>query len=179
MRPESDDVTAGTFDVGLAADDLDAYLLELSLDFLPALRTEGWEVEVEDSFPYRIVSGEATWYADVLPQEKTDWFDLELGVEVEGERISLLPVLLGLLRAPGWTLTPDDIAALPDEGSISRSVAGRAGSSHFDRPCQDDSRDPRGASRGRESRSQRHGSNCRDGIPRCSPSWRKGSAGTV
>ena len=116
--PGADDPTVGGFEVGMAADDLDAYLLGLSLDIVPALRASGWEVEVDVSFPCRTVGGEATWYADVRPQEKTDWFDLELGVEVEGERISLLPVLLGLLRTPGWNLTPDEIAALPDDGCM-------------------------------------------------------------
>ena len=113
-----DEAAADGFDLGMEVDDLDAYLMGLSLDVVPALRAEGWEVEVDESFPYRVLGGHETWYADVRPQEKTDWFDLELGVEVEGERISLLPVLLGLLRDPSWTLTPDQIAALPDDGCI-------------------------------------------------------------
>ena len=47
-----------------------------------------------------------------------DWFGLEIGIEVDGKRVSLLPILLGVLSDPRWRLTPEQIAALPDDGYL-------------------------------------------------------------
>jgi superfamily II DNA or RNA helicase len=59
----------------------------------------GWRVEVDAGYPFRVVEREAAWYARVEPREEPlDWFGLELGVDVDGARIDLLPVLLDLLE---------------------------------------------------------------------------------
>ncbi len=58
----------------------------------------GWHVEIDPAYPFRVGDAEPTWYARVEPRdEPADWFGLELGVEVNGTRIDLLPVLLDLL----------------------------------------------------------------------------------
>ncbi len=74
---------------------------------LPRLEEHGWHVQVDEQYPYRIVEGEPKWYASALPDDdRTDWFSLELGVEVAGQRVNLLPVLLDLLdRTGGGSLT--------------------------------------------------------------------------
>jgi hypothetical protein len=65
---------------------------------LPRLRELGWRVEVDDAYRYQVVEGDVPWYAVVEPDdEKPDWFGLELGVEIDGRRFNLLPVLLDLL----------------------------------------------------------------------------------
>ncbi|MCC6875348.1 MAG: DEAD/DEAH box helicase, partial [Sandaracinaceae bacterium] len=73
---------------------------------VPKLRALGWEVIVDESYPSRVVEEEPEWYANVDPDgERPDWFALELGVELEGRRVSLLPALVGLLeRSRGSTL---------------------------------------------------------------------------
>ncbi len=64
---------------------------------VPQLRALGWRVELEDDYPYRVVE-DVAWYAHVEPDEKRpDWFGLELGVEIEGRRVNLLPALVDLL----------------------------------------------------------------------------------
>jgi superfamily II DNA or RNA helicase len=90
--------------------------LELSRHELPILQDEGWRIVVDDSYPYRIVEGDARWYAEVHEETGSPWFDLEVGIEVDGKRLSLLPILLGVLSDPRWRLTPDQIASLPDDG---------------------------------------------------------------
>ncbi|MFW5920936.1 MAG: DEAD/DEAH box helicase, partial [Polyangiales bacterium] len=66
---------------------------------VPQLRRMGWVVEIADDYPYQVVEGDVSWYADVEPEdERPDWFSLELGVEVDGQRINLLPVMLELLE---------------------------------------------------------------------------------
>jgi superfamily II DNA or RNA helicase len=68
---------------------------------LPQLRALGWDVRVEADFPYRVLA-EAPWYSRIEPDdEKPDWFNLELGIEVGGHRIDLLPVLLSTLEDAG------------------------------------------------------------------------------
>jgi superfamily II DNA or RNA helicase len=61
---------------------------------LPQLRALGWDVRVDDAYPYRVLH-EPPWYSSLAADEdKPDWFNLELGIEVGGHRVDLLPVLL-------------------------------------------------------------------------------------
>ena len=65
---------------------------------VPRLRELGFRVEVATDFPWRIAEPEPPWYAALEPVSgRTNWFDLELGIEVEGRRVNLLPALLDLL----------------------------------------------------------------------------------
>jgi superfamily II DNA or RNA helicase len=65
---------------------------------LPRLRELGFRVEVAADFPWRIAEPEPPWYAALEPVSgRTQWFDLELGIEVDGRRVNLLPALLDLL----------------------------------------------------------------------------------
>lgn len=65
-------------------------------DCVPALRADGWQIEIAEDFGYQIVeAAEDAWFtdlaADVVGQ---DSFSLDLGIEVEGQRISLVPLLV-------------------------------------------------------------------------------------
>jgi superfamily II DNA or RNA helicase len=58
----------------------------------------GWRVEVDPLYPFRLLERDVEWYARIEPHDgATDWFALELGVEVDGTRIDLLPLLLDVL----------------------------------------------------------------------------------
>ena len=76
---------------------LDAEWWRLLHRDVPRLRAEGWAVTVEPSFRHRVVPGDGDWRA-TLGEAAGGWFALELGVEVEGQRIPLLPVLAQALR---------------------------------------------------------------------------------
>jgi superfamily II DNA or RNA helicase len=68
---------------------------------LPQLQALGWKVEVSREYPYQVVP-QASWYSELVPAvAKPDWFGLELGVEIAGHRVDLLPVLLGMLEDGG------------------------------------------------------------------------------
>ena len=41
---------------------------------------------------------EEDWYAE-LKKKKGGWFDLELGVDLHGMRINLLPIILSIIRS--------------------------------------------------------------------------------
>jgi superfamily II DNA or RNA helicase len=62
-------------------------------------RSLGWRVEVDPAYPFRVVEKDPTWYARIEPSDdRPDWFGLELGVDIDGTRIDLLPILLDLLE---------------------------------------------------------------------------------
>ena len=63
---------------------------------LPHLQAEGWRLEFDDSFRFRTARA-GQWQARLAPSGN-DWFDLELGIDVDGKRIDLLPILLTALR---------------------------------------------------------------------------------
>lgn len=77
---------------------------------VPQLRSLGWKVEVDRDYPFKVVQGEPRWYANVEraggsgdgEPERPDWFGLELGVDLDGRRVNMLPALLELIeRADG------------------------------------------------------------------------------
>jgi superfamily II DNA or RNA helicase len=62
------------------------------------LRTLGWELEVAPDYPFLVAPADTPWYATVEPDaELPDWFSLELGVEVAGKRVDLLPLIVAML----------------------------------------------------------------------------------
>ncbi|MBR0654950.1 DEAD/DEAH box helicase [Plastoroseomonas arctica] len=66
-----------------------------------ALREEGWQVEVATDFPLRIVLPDSDVDARLQEGQGTgaiDWFDLELGVIVDGKRLDLVPLLLRMIE---------------------------------------------------------------------------------
>jgi superfamily II DNA or RNA helicase len=85
---------AGDPDVYVASGDLPHWVSLLREGF-PALERDGWHIERAPGFRLSLVEPER-WYADVA--DSGDWFDLELGIEVEGQRVPLLPVVLALTR---------------------------------------------------------------------------------
>lgn len=49
------------------------------------------------SFPYNIVYADDEWYAEVQ-DDSNHWFNVELGINLDGTRVNLIPILLELLR---------------------------------------------------------------------------------
>jgi SNF2 family DNA or RNA helicase len=82
---------------------------------IPALRKSGWEIDIADDYPYRVVDDPIDdWYSSLDENAGYDWFNLELGITLKGEKINLLPVLQQLLKklhADGNTL--DNLTAKP------------------------------------------------------------------
>jgi superfamily II DNA or RNA helicase len=69
---------------------------------VPQLRNLGWRVEIDPEYPWQTIDNDAPLYAAAMPEDKRpDWFGIELGVEVDGQRIDLLPALLELLDTAG------------------------------------------------------------------------------
>jgi hypothetical protein len=64
----------------------------------------GWQIDFADDFRHRLLEVEA-WDADLVESEN-GWFDLDMGIIVEGERLPLgarcSPPCSGVTGA-GWT----------------------------------------------------------------------------
>ncbi|MDH3660456.1 MAG: SNF2-related protein, partial [Alphaproteobacteria bacterium] len=98
-------------------------LLEFSYHHVPALRAEGWTVEVDEDYPIHIADAGEDWFAEVEEGSGIDWFGVELGIMVDGERVSVLPLLLDLLETMQYgahlgdleALTADEITFVPLE----------------------------------------------------------------
>jgi superfamily II DNA or RNA helicase len=71
--------------------------LNFLLTVLPALRAEQWDVQVEDTFPYRLAQAD-DWFGDLTTDQRQGWFNLRLGVLVNGQQVNLLPALARYLQ---------------------------------------------------------------------------------
>ncbi|MCC6901407.1 MAG: DEAD/DEAH box helicase [Polyangiaceae bacterium] len=63
------------------------------------LRALGWQVEVDADFQFQVVGNADRWALRLSEaRDKAEWFQLELGLEVDGEVIDLVPALIKLLE---------------------------------------------------------------------------------
>jgi superfamily II DNA or RNA helicase len=87
------------------------------LDFLnqraAELRAEGFEIRIDDDFPYRLTTVAGAFDAE-FEGSGIDWFELALGVEIDGERRDLAPMLATLVSNPAFT--PDMVKKLAEDG---------------------------------------------------------------
>lgn len=102
---------------------------DFSMDDLPKLRARGWDIEIADDYPYRVVDEPIEeWYSSVEEGEGNDWFTLELGIMLKGEKINLMPVLQQLIQQWQKQLTLSNnalesiLAPLPDGRFIALPV---------------------------------------------------------
>jgi superfamily II DNA or RNA helicase/uncharacterized Zn finger protein len=74
-----------------------------------------WQLDIADSFPLKVIDEIEEWYSDLDEGSGIDWFSLSLGVVVNGEKVNLLPLLVNLIRSRFHSLSPEEIAAMPDD----------------------------------------------------------------
>lgn len=69
------------------------------LDFLKSLTKNGWAIKVDPSFPCKWVEEIENLYADIEEiHTGSSWFDLNLGIVLDGEKINLSPILQRLIE---------------------------------------------------------------------------------
>jgi superfamily II DNA or RNA helicase len=89
-----------------------AHWLRFAEGDLDALSDAGWHVQKSAKYRYDVVAVE-DWYADIdEPAEAGNaWFELELGIVVNRQRVPLLPVLVQLIRSAPLEFDPSVLAA--------------------------------------------------------------------
>ncbi len=113
-------------DIGLIADEyslddalqLDPVLIpETWLDFMlnhkQRLISEGWEIKIAMDFDFQF-DEVSDWYAQIN-QDSNDWFKLELGVDIDGESVNLLPFLVSYLDTLKGAKSVTDLQQYPDD----------------------------------------------------------------
>ena len=83
---------------------------------VPQLRGEGWKIDIAADFRFDLAPI-AGWYADV-DESSNQWFDLEIGIDVEGEKVSLIPILVKLIHASPAEWRPAAVDAMKDDAKI-------------------------------------------------------------
>ena len=69
----------------------------------PRLRTEGWRIEIEPGFAPPLAEADGDVDAILHEGSGIDWFEFDVGVSVDGQRVNVLPQIIDLLKA-----APDD-----------------------------------------------------------------------
>ncbi|MFB9069450.1 DEAD/DEAH box helicase [Pseudofulvimonas gallinarii] len=75
-------------------------------DVLERLEANGFQIEYLEGFPRRHWAELGDWYAD-LEAGGSAWFDLSLGIDIDGQRVDLLPILRRLLGDRHFPLQPE------------------------------------------------------------------------
>lgn len=84
--------------------------LDFMIEDVPRLRDLGWIIDIQADFPYRVAEVGDDISAKIEEPSGNDWFSLDLGIDVDGERISLLPILVQTFQQ----YTPEQIRTLTD-----------------------------------------------------------------
>ncbi|NOZ52852.1 MAG: DEAD/DEAH box helicase [Gammaproteobacteria bacterium] len=77
--------------------------VDFQLNDIPKLQTQGWRIVRDDEFRYPLAEIQR-WYCEANPTQASknlddqDWFDIGLGVEIDGKHIDLLPTFVKLLH---------------------------------------------------------------------------------
>jgi superfamily II DNA or RNA helicase len=83
---------------------------------LPQLRAAGWQIEMKKEFRFNLaIVGE--WYGNV-EESNNDWFNIEIGIEVDGARLSLIPILIKLIRFSPTDWSAEALARRGDDAPV-------------------------------------------------------------
>ncbi len=83
----------------LIENDASVDIEDFSLYGVKQLRANGWRVDVSEDYPYSIANETIDeWYSEIEENSIYDWFGLELGVVIKGEKINLLPLLQKIIQ---------------------------------------------------------------------------------
>ena len=83
----------------------------IQAEALPALAAEGFEIGADRSFRGRVLRPDAAVEFAIHESTGIDWLELDLGIEVEGERIPLAEPVAALLARPDFSIEALDEAS--------------------------------------------------------------------
>ncbi|WP_299729361.1 DEAD/DEAH box helicase [uncultured Endozoicomonas sp.] len=71
--------------------------LRFMTNSLPELEEHGWTITIDDNFPFQFEPiSDDDWYAELDESDETgknNWFNLRLGITIDGQPVDLLPLL--------------------------------------------------------------------------------------
>ena len=82
-----------------------------------ALKHDGWKVTIHSNYRLNQIKAK-DWYAHVKEDKKdNNWFDLELGVKIEGQSINVLPFLVKAIKSGKWHNNNEDLNIKLQDGT--------------------------------------------------------------
>lgn len=99
----------------------ESYWTSFMQDGCARLKAASWQIEFPEDFRHHVLDVEG-WEADLV---ETDggWFNLDMGIIVEGERLPLAPLLAGLFRRDARWLEALQLAFIPDDEAVELQTA--------------------------------------------------------
>jgi hypothetical protein len=85
-------------------------------EHLPRLRDAGWQIQVAAAFRHLVLEAE-DWDAE-LSEDAGGWFNLNMGVMVQGQRLPLAPLLYDLFHSDARWLDAAKVKAMPDTAAV-------------------------------------------------------------
>ncbi len=95
-------------------DDVSLRWVEFNHNEIPRLEGQGWHVTYASDYPFRVVQSASTWRVEIT-DTGMDWFDVNVGIEVDGDRVQLLPLLMDLFERAPDEMSPAALDAFGDE----------------------------------------------------------------
>lgn len=80
------------------------------------LKQNGWQIEFPEDFRHHIIEVD-NWEAQLIESDN-GWFNLDMGIIVDGERLPLAPLLSGLFHRDARWLETAQIEQIPDEEGV-------------------------------------------------------------
>jgi superfamily II DNA or RNA helicase len=93
-----------------------AHWPEFMSEHLPRLRDAGWQIQVEASFRHLVLEAE-DWDGE-LSEDAGGWFNLNMGVMVQGQRLPLAPLLYDLFHGDARWLDASKVKAMSDTAAV-------------------------------------------------------------
>ncbi len=72
----------------------------------PTLAAAGFLIEFAPDYPIQLTDAPDAWYGALDDAGGGEWFEVELGIQIGEERVSLLPILARALEDPRFALQP-------------------------------------------------------------------------
>ncbi|MDE2076487.1 MAG: DEAD/DEAH box helicase [Burkholderiales bacterium] len=89
-------------------------------EHVPALRERGWEVDIQPGFAHHPQDPEG-WHIQIqklaLPERAGSWL-VTMGVELDGERLDLAPLLADLIKRDARWLDAREVALMDEHASV-------------------------------------------------------------
>lgn len=124
LHARAEQAGAFSFDADSEPEDFLGWML----DHRPALETEGWTVLVDSEFDLHLAEVDSAPWTFELSQAPgegsgVDWFDLRLGVRIDGAEHDILPALLAIVRRLPEGADENSLRdLLGDPGEVSRTL---------------------------------------------------------
>ncbi|MDP3533020.1 MAG: SWIM zinc finger family protein, partial [Alphaproteobacteria bacterium] len=74
------------------------YWFEFQKKAIPDLKKLGWKVTIDKDFPFQSIIHDNQFYSNIEKADGNHWFDVELGVDVDGQKFNLMPIIVAALK---------------------------------------------------------------------------------